>query len=402
MRARCVSEGAATTTVKAQTAESPYWKSVGASMTTSGVPTKKCQPTALKSPQMMCGCISRLSRRRSAWSLKIKSPSAVRSRTPSLTTPGNARPISKTSGVPGACIARTTSSTSTTGTPRARSHAVTVDLPHAMPPVRPTRSVMTTARARHDRSRATTSSRDDRSAQENERSSLLLLLPQGLVLPLQAGRAQRAALCTGCGHASSRGARQKRSRSFGSATKDTKHKSAEHALTRTRPRGGACLPCPRHWWCFEKLWTLRRVRPTTERRPTAGRGRSTPATSCGGIAWTNRGAKRCREPSRQRTVTWSLSKEPSRRCWVASLHSHGSPAPCSRVDLSKRASCTFITADVRRPRAPSRSQKTSCASSSTRSPASASRRQGQSRMAGIATKPYSRQCFGPCGWRSSA
>mmetsp|Transcript_25335 Transcript_25335/g.76298 ORF Transcript_25335/g.76298 Transcript_25335/m.76298 type:complete len:227 (+) Transcript_25335:284-964(+) len=153
MRARCVSEGAATTTVKAQTAESPYWKSVGASMTTSGVPTKKCQPTALKSPQMMCGCISRLSRRRSAWSLKIKSPSAVRSRTPSLTTPGNARPISKTSGVPGACIARTTSSTSTTGTPRARSHAVTVDLPHAMPPVRPTRSVMTTARARRPRAR---------------------------------------------------------------------------------------------------------------------------------------------------------------------------------------------------------------------------------------------------------
>ena len=76
---------------------------------------------------------------------KMAAPSAARSNAPFFTTPGKARSSARVQRVPGFCRSCTSWSQSITATFFVRNQAVTVDLPVAMPPVRPTSSISVVA-----------------------------------------------------------------------------------------------------------------------------------------------------------------------------------------------------------------------------------------------------------------
>mmetsp|Transcript_13219 Transcript_13219/g.42119 ORF Transcript_13219/g.42119 Transcript_13219/m.42119 type:complete len:217 (-) Transcript_13219:277-927(-) len=119
--------------------------SVGASMTTMGVPLQKHQATCLAISLKMAGPVMAVSLRRSAASLNTMSPSFCRSspEPSSLATPlPKALMIARNAGRPGSTTSRAITSQSTTAMPLSRSSRVTVDLPQAMPPVRPSTRVI--------------------------------------------------------------------------------------------------------------------------------------------------------------------------------------------------------------------------------------------------------------------
>ena len=128
------------TTTKPTHRHSPASTNNGTSRTQTLSPLHQHRTTSLSIARRTAGCTIPFRTLRFLASLKIISPSFFRSRDPSgerMSVP-NWPIIARKPGVPGATTSRARTSASMTGTERSFRSLETVDLPDAIPPVRPT------------------------------------------------------------------------------------------------------------------------------------------------------------------------------------------------------------------------------------------------------------------------